>query len=346
MATIRDVADAAGLPIPTVARILRGETKGRWASARERTARVLKLAQELGYRPNLAAKAVATGKTHAITLVITTGPTGKSTLHESLVRNLASTLEARHYHLNMAIFSEDELLSEEALPHFLQASYSDGFLINFNKNIPPELPACLERQSLPWLWLNYKYSHNAVYPDDFMAGQTAARYLLDLGHRQVAYFNAFHTPADAHYSEYDRQDGFCACVQETTGVSARLIQPLREKKRDGLVGHLYTILQAPDRPTAICTYSETSASIVIAAAFAAGLKIPDDLSIITFGEKEAFCALPLTAVRIPLGELGQDAVSILLQRIENPQTAPQPSRVLPVKDIIYPGSSVAPPPGC
>jgi DNA-binding LacI/PurR family transcriptional regulator len=178
-----------------------------------------------------------------------------------------------------------------------------------------------------------------VHYDDLKAGREATEVLIARGHRKIAYvdFTRFHEQPDSHYSRVDRHAGYVQVMQQ-----AGLIATPREQFA-GVAGKarlqtLIQLFQSPNRPTAIITYDGPER--VLLAAAMAGLRVPEDLSIISFDEElpigslaedgENYVGLSVASLRLPTSEAGQLAVELLLKKIENPGSTFKP-HVLPLR---------------
>ena len=162
-----------------------------------------------------------------------------------------------------------------------------------------------------------------VVSDDEASGRTATEHLIALGHRRIGYM------ATSPYvtSIANRFSGYAASLQRHgLEVDDRLILHSlreafsdtypRESREDG--ARLQTYLRSADRPSAVVTSNDYVALRVAFAAESAGLRVPDDLAIVSCGwggKMGAYARVPLTSVIQPLMEIGRQATHILLDRI-------------------------------
>lgn len=175
---------------------------------------------------------------------------------------------------------------------------------------------------------------DSVAPDNVQIGYQATRHLLDLGHRRIAHFG---------FSDYVtgrmRLEGYQLAMSEaelptrfieipeqltTSGQgiddeapSARIAAPARELARD--------LLQAADRPTAIFGFNDIVAMGVYKAAREVGLRLPQDLSLISVDNLPTMShfEVPLTTFALPGREIGRRAANLLLRRIAGDEIRPQ-----------------------
>ena len=150
----------------------------------------------------------------------------------------------------------------------------------------------------------------SVGATNWNGGVVAARHLLELGHRRIAVISG---PSE-YLVARARLEG-CRTALETAGVSLdqRLVRSGRLQFQDGL-RLAEDLLGQPVRPTAVLCGNDLQALGVYEAARQAGLRIPDDLSVIGFDDIAVarWCAPPLTTVKQPFAEMGEMAAQILL----------------------------------
>ena len=179
----------------------------------------------------------------------------------------------------------------------------------------------------------------SVGATNWSGGVTAARHLVELGHRRIAVISG---PTD-YLCARARLEA-CRAALDTAGVplDSRLVRTGRFRFEAGL--HLAgELLSLPDRPTAVLCGDDVQALGVYEAARRAGLRIPDDLSVVGFDDiaSAEYCPPPLTTVRQPFAEMGEAAASMLLTLAAGhslPQTRMELATTLVVR------ASTAPPP--
>ena len=327
MATMKDIAERAGVSRTTVGFVLANRTDIRISEATRR--RVLSVADELRFRPNHSARAMQSGRFGMVSLLLST-IRSRSILPPRLLDGIHEALAARDLHLVVTKLPDEKLASSGFVPKILRESLSDGLLVNYNSEVPPALENLIGEHEIPAVWLNVKRATDAVHPDDYGMGHEAGRRLWDAGHRRVAFVDYGLT---AHYSSEDRRDGLQSfwaerglahaftCFYATHHVSheervAECIRWLRE---------------ANPRPTAALLYSHHMIPFVMVAAQSLGLRVPEDLSLMVVDQSHTFqFGLRFDTFVLPEFEMGEAAVEMLLARIENPSVA-LPSRSFPAQ---------------
>ena len=334
--TLKRIAEHCGLSLPTVGAILGGRAHLFRSTTVERVQRA---AEELGYRPNSAAKVMRSGRFGCAALVLSDDP-WRSVLFRPQIAGMDQALTAAGMHLVHAIIPERPLREQGRMPKIIGELMADGLIINYNTGIPEALERVISRHRLPAIWTNVKRAANCVFPDDEGAGWTATEECLARGHRRIAYLDYCHAEAqpDQHYSAADRRAGYVRSMR-AAGLHARLISSRDQLPSDAWLPAVRAWMSAADRPTAVVGYSGREASTVLYAAALLGLSVPSDLSIVAIDDDPVdSCGVTLATVTLPRFDLGQVAVEQLLQRIARP-TRSLPPRCLPVR--CSPGRSIA-----
>jgi LacI family transcriptional regulator len=303
-ATLLQVAQRAGVSRSTASFVLAGRHADMRISEDARQ-RVLRAAQELDYRPNLMARSLRTKVTRTVALIsdtLASDPYAGAALHGSLAAAVA------HGHLLFIGETEgDPVVEEKLISDFLDRQvdafiYASMFtryvrLPRLLNDRPVVLLNCLTRAASP---------HHAVIPDEHAAGVTAARTLLDAGHR-----GGIHLVGNASARVF-------AARERLAGIGsagARLAAPIEcdwwpesayeavsRALRDGLA------------PRALICLNDRIALGAYQALRAAGRTIPDEVSVISFDDSDlaAWLRPQLTSISLPHYELGWQAVETLL----------------------------------
>lgn len=339
--TIKQVAARSGLSVPTVSHVL----SGRGDTYREATRRrVMQAAQDLGYRPNGFARAIRSGRFNAVALLLST-TSHRSSVFVDMLDGIQDALIAQEMRLTLAKLPDEKLTRRGHVPRVLREWSCDGLLINYNTAIPQALIEQIADYGVASIWINSKQQADCVYPNDFDAGRRATRRLLELGHRRIAWVcYAPHSPDNlgpAHYSVADRRAGYLDAMHHA-GLTPQCIDQVVPPAQRAAYSQGW--LEQPDRPTAIVTYSAEMAwpALYVATAHL-GLKVPRDLSAITFEESLATeMGLAVDTLLIPEYAVGHTATQMLLEKIKAPDYRLPPQ---PLPFGFEPGASCAPPPG-
>jgi LacI family transcriptional regulator len=349
--TAGDIAARLGLAPTTVHHVLAGRGD-RVRIKAETQRRVLDAARELGYRPNASAKAISTGRFGSAALL---QATRINALPAGLLGGITKALEANGMHLSVAQLPREAEDDPRFFPKIIRELTADGLLVNQSLGIGPEVVEAVRAQRIPTVWINARRDSDCVHPDDFGAGRMAAEHLLELGHRRIVFVN-LRPPAplvgtEMHYSEADRYGGYAAAMKDAglTPQPPILLPPVptnrAEAMEDARADEMERMLRetpAAQRPTALVSYGLNSALPVLIGAARAGLSVPRDLSLIIFHDGiDQLVGVPVTAVQHSTGQMGEEAVKMLLEKIADPETV-LPPRAL--SWMLFPGGTCAPPP--
>ena len=332
--TLADLAGLANVSRMTVSEVLRGV--GRASPATRQ--RILRLAQEKGYRPNASARAVRTGRCGSIALLASTLP-NRTVLPSMLSDGVFNTLAQHDLYLTLVRLTDELLTDDTYVPRILREWACDGLLISYALNVPPRMIDLIEKYHIPSIWMNLNRTSDCVYADDLGAARAATRKLIDLGHHKVAYADYQYGRGGLdHYSAVDRQQGYELEMKAAglTPVILRDIDPLRSDHyvappdfRGGR--RLYYSLQwlsQKDRPTAVLTYGHETAIPIMLAAERLGLHLGAEFAMITFGDEPLWItSLACTTMTLLNEDLGRQAVAMLVEKIANPQRRLLPQKV-------------------
>lgn len=321
MVTIEKIARASGVSPSTVSHVLGRRSHLFRAETRDK---VMLTAESLGYRPNAAAKAVATGRFGGIALLLSTQQY-RSSLPGGLLWGINAGLVDRDLQLSLAMLPDEKLTNEGFVPKLLRQLSADGLLVNYTDHIPSQMLDLIGRYKIPSVWINAKQPADCVHPDDFAAGRAATEHLLARGHRQIAYadfLHTIHTPeAACHYSVLDRRAGYVAAMVDA-GLTPRLLLRSEREPTDEPSRIARAALSGPDRITAVVGYAIPSLNAIASEAEAIGLRVPADLSAITFNNGPATLGYrPATTLLVPDEAVGRIAVEMLNEKIDNPAIA-------------------------
>ncbi len=342
-ATLGEIARRSRVSRATAARILSSDVEYRRPVYARRAKRIRRLAAELGYRPNAAAKAISTGRFSNVGLLMGTFYE-RSNFTRELLRGIHDALAEEGTHLTLTFLSDEQLADDTCLPKFLREQMVDGLLINYTHGIPPHMREAIAGAALPVVWVNVKRLNDCVYPDDLDAGGRAVRYLVEHGHRRIAFADFVHGPENefvSHYSALDRREG-CAATMRQAGLAPRLLGGRRRLSGPEATRLATAALRDPAPPTACVCQSPRDAALLHLAASGAGIGVPEGLSLITFGgERLNESLLEWTRLVEPREAAGRAAAEMLLERIDHPEQA------CPARTVAYgliAGESTAGPP--
>lgn len=319
-ATLQAIAKESGMSVMTVSRVLNGKHEAQSAKALERAHKIRHIADEMGYRPNAAAKAMLKGRFSAVGVILSTDEKCNQ-FNAMRLAGMSHHLAAHQLGLVVRTLNESQFNDKNYVASMLKQLMVDGVVVGLYRGIPQGFAQLIERYRIPVVWINTPQKHECVCPDDLDGARQLTEHLIELGHQRIAFYRPTADVSEAynHYSLTDRWDGYVQAMQ-VAGLKPIAIQSKSVIFCRDRSFFLKEQLQDENRPTAMIAYRAGDAASIYRAASMLGLKIPDDLSLIafldhplSFGE-----ALGLTGVALPEFEIGAQAVKILLQTIENP----------------------------
>lgn len=332
--TVKTVAEHAGYSVPAVYLAISG--KGRLS--REARQKILDSANELGFRPNAAARAISQGRFNAVGLL---GSYDDRFTPVSMRVLIGAQREAarRDMQLTLALLHDDALASDQRMPKILRELSVDGLLLNYIADAPVGMVELIERLSLPAIWLNTKGEHDCIHPDDLDGARRGTEHLLQLGHRRVAYVCA---DVNRHYSVADRREGYLQAMR-AAGLEPRVIEATETLSPSDRQAWVASWLRGADRPTAVLVYEHDLGMAIRWQAHHRGLRVPGDLSVMYISEQtDRTAGVEPTMMRLPQYQIGREAVEMVLKRVANPRRH-LPTRAVPL--TLVPGATAGPPAG-
>jgi len=310
MATLNDVAAAAGVSVSAVSRVLADSPTARVSDATR--GRIKAAAKELGYRPNFAARALKSSVTRVVGLVI---PDLTNALFTEVVGGVESTAEAKGY-MTLLARAEGIGASESKVSRLIGEGRVDGVILQVDESMSQDEFQRLVDANLPLIFVNSAHRGHAgsVCFDDAAAAELATRHLLDLGHRRIGLVGGLRTTETARR----RHEGYVRALGRAgVGPSDELATWTGYQPGQGAEG-LRQLMALPEPPSAVVVSNINAALGALAAARQLEIHVPEDLSIISLHDSWTAETTwpPLTTVRLPWAELGAAAVEQLMSRIE------------------------------
>ncbi len=329
--TSKEVAARAGVSQSAVSRVF---TPG--ASVSEKTAKkVRKASAELGYRPNVLARSLITGKSRIVALVVAYL---ENQFYPEAIEKLSNALQAKGYHALMFMASDEGASTDTVIGELLD--YQVDGIVTASVGLSSTLTERCEAAGIPIVMFNRQQDDDrlsCVKSDNVAGGRKVADLLLRTGHRKIGYIAGW----EGASTQRDREVGFLMGLAEGG-------QTLHSRG-DGMFRHdaasaaARAMFGGADRPDAVFVANDHMAFAVMdVLRYELGLRVPEDVAVVGYDDVQlaAWPAYNLTTVRQPSNRMVAETVDILLTRIDNPDA--EPRRVAIDGPLIVRGSTRKP----
>jgi LacI family transcriptional regulator len=325
--TLEDIARMSGVSRSTVSRVINGEPNVN-ESTRLKVDKVIK---EFNFQPNLAARSLAAGQTRILGLIIPVGVSAIFTdpFFPMLMQSISSTCNQKDYSI-MFWLAEPEF-ERRAIHQVLYNGLIDGVIVSSMHLSDPIIETLCERK-LPFVTVGRNPTSprtSYVDADNYNGAREAMRHLMRLGRKRIATISG---PMNTIVG-VDRLKGYRDALKEH-GLSYIPELVVEGDFSDG-GGYYATQLLIHHHPDAILAASDAMALAAMRALQEAGLKVPEDVAVIGFDDitLAARAVPPLTTIRQPIGAMGAEAVTMLIDMIDHPSGEPH-RVVLPTELVI------------
>ena len=334
--TIKDIAKAAGVSHPTVSRAL-NDHPGISTATKER---IKKLAEEMGYVPNASARGLKTSRSRALGVIMRQID---DPFWSEVLDGVDSVLHPAGYSLFIASTHMERQREKDVVQAMVQRGV-DGVIL-LAPQFSDEQCHMLKNYGLPMVMVNNEGAGDCkylIYNDDIYGARLVTHYLIDLGHRRIAYLGN----RMGGMTDTNRLAGFSAEMQDA-GLEIRdeyIYQVPAGNPAGGREGAEY-LMTLREFPTAIVCYNDFLAAGVFNLLLEKGLRIPEDVSITGFDNISiaAYLTPPLTTLHQFKFEMGRGAAEMMLEvLIKKQQKEEQYSdRSVSIKGILYIRESTA-----
>jgi LacI family transcriptional regulator len=315
--TIQDIARLANVSTGTVSRVLNNKPDVDPAT-RER---ILRIVEERGYVPSITAAGLAVGRNRLISVLV---PALTWPLVSELMGSVAEIVDLTSYEIVLYSIgtSNHERDCGKIIDRILATKLTAGLLAVFPGQSVQHLNE-LRKQGFPVVLVDDQNPPLSGIPwvgaDNRRGAYEATRYLIQQGHRRVAYIQG---PMKYKVS-HDRYQGYCDALNEA-GIELELnLVQNGDFMPAGGRNCARSLFELPDseRPSAIFAGSDLMAYGVLSAAEEFGLRVPDDISLIGFDDNPSSAHMrpALTTVRQPFTDMGKHAIELLFSLIEQAQ---------------------------
>jgi len=332
--TIIDVARVAGVSKSTVANVFSGATG---IPIQETTRqRVLDAAARLGYRKNGLAAAFSSGRTHTVGILLPLHHLrATSRIYRTYGQDVFMAVFDAACRADLRVTSIPNLEREPTLAELADRRI-DGLIMASVRS--PELVNAVMEVGLPCVEIGSGVGSYLIHPDNEGGAALAVAHLVELGHRRIAHFRG---PAvSGYYASERRYEGFIAACQ-AHGLDPKECPVVAT--RTGVAEALH--LPAGKRPTAVFCFNDSQANEVLDVAADAGLRVPEDVSVVGFDNSvvSELTRPGLTTIDNAL-DAQADAAIAVLRTLWTPDSAASPASPVRIPTHLVVRKSTAPAP--
>lgn len=314
MATMNDVARAAGVSTSTVSYVLSGKR----TISPDTRAQVLAAIEKLGYSPHAGARALASNRSNVLGLMVPL----REDVNVSVVMQFVSAVvtTARTFEQDVLLLTQDDVAG---IDRVLSQSIVDGMIMMDIEAKDPRVPL-LAKMRKPAVLIGLPDDAQGLSCVDFdfaAASKVAVRHLVELGHQRLALIGSPQASLERHATYADRvRSGFEAAAL-TAGVdfSSRACEPTAA----ALAQALQELLTGPAAATGLVVHNEFLLPMLRDTLTEMGLNVPADISVVAIAPTDVAMAstAPWTAVSIPAHDIGRTAVEMVMERMHTEKPA-------------------------
>jgi LacI family transcriptional regulator len=338
-ATIKDVANAAGVSVTTVSNVLNGRTE---AMTSETLLRIQQTIRQLNYRPSQVARSLVTQQTSTIGVIITEIDTP---LFFQTLNDIETVARKADHNILLATTTHN-LADEPQVFDLLLEKQVDGIILlsisvltekNYLADLPTSIPPIvLINRAVP-----FTGRFDQINFDHVQGMVNALDHLVSLGHRRIAHLIGPQTRASTH----ERLKGYrLGLKKHNLSFDENLVRPGNYNHSPAAWEQsTLELLAVSPRPTAIIAANDRVAAIALRTVQNAGLRVPNDISIVGIDD-QPFCTYlnpTLTTVQLPIIEGSRTATKLLLELISGQRSVAQ-HIVLPCPLIVRESTGIAP----
>ncbi len=320
---MKDIARDLGVSVVTVSKVLRNHEDISY----ETRQRVLKRMKELDYQPNLAARALVTGRTLSIGLVV---PDLVYPFFSEMAKGLSSELRTKGYGLLISSSEEDQQLERQEIDQLLARSVDA--LIIASTQLTVESFRRIEEGKRPYVLVDRCFvglPANFVGVDDEEVGRLATEHLISVGCRRIAHIRGSEVSTSLGRLAGYRQ----AMVRHGLEIPAGYIQTSGAGDAAGdISGHeaMLRLLSLEPRPDGVFCVNDPTAVGALKAILDSGLRVPHDIAVIGCGNVRhaELMRVPLSSVDQDSAGIGRQAAALALGLLQSKGERPRPKTIL------------------
>jgi DNA-binding LacI/PurR family transcriptional regulator len=304
---LEDIAKETGFSISTVSRVLSNSNYPVSGQIREK---VLRVAETMGYEPNIAARSLRTDRTNTIGIIV---DDLLSPFTPPIVRGIQDYLHKNGF-LSLIVNSDWDPDQEQAAIKTLLSRPVDGIIfVEYSHQTTSEALASSHK---PHVFVHRLFGSpikNSVVPDDYYGASLATGHLIRLNHRRIGYING---PENWHTCRARLSGYRDTLASHHLAFDSTLVEPGDWEMESGYAA-AKNLLELAERPTAIFAANDAMALGAIYAIQDSGLNVPEDVAVVGYDNRNFTKTVRprITTVSLPVIEMGGVAAELLLKQI-------------------------------
>jgi LacI family transcriptional regulator len=314
MAVVRmkDIARELGVSVVTVSKALRNHDD----ISEETRARVLQRMRDLNYQPNLAARALVTGRSLIVGFVV---PGLLHSFFGEVAKGLTNVFRKKGYGLVIATSEEDPELERQEIEQLL-ARRVDALIVASTQANHASFER-IEEQNVPYVLIDRRIDRlnaNFVGVDDQAVGLMATEHLIHCGCRRIAFLYGLGlSPAQGRLEGYKRALEKHRLVSRPEYI--RTLDEIGDATDDAAYAAMKELLALDEPPDGVYCFNDPSALNAMKAVLDAGLRIPEDVALVGSGNirHADFLRVPLTTIDLNSIAIGERAAKLALSLMES-----------------------------
>lgn len=331
--SLKTIANRLGISISTVSRALKNHP-----DIKDETKKaVIQLAEELEYEPNHLAFQLLKRKSNAIGVIV---PKISYPLYADAISGMEAVAEAEGYQLLICQSNEDYQKEIKQI-NSLIASRVSGIILSVSAHTTQyDHLLRIQSRNIPFVLFNRDCEQvicSKVLIDNHKAAFEAVNHLLSTGKQRIAFLGG---PPHLQISQRREQGYRDALTRAGHGLDQELIHHV-EFRKEAIIHTISKLLNGPQPPDALLTYSDQIAQRALVMARQRGLRIPQDLAVIGFNDEpvDELLEPSLSSVRQPAYEMGTEAARLIFRELNSTKFAYE--KIILESKLIPRGSTVA-----
>jgi len=318
-ATLKDVAALARVSLTTASHALNGKTVNE-----ETRKRVLDAAKKLRYHTSSIGRNLIKNSSNTIGMLIINSKQSRDmteaiSYYYGMIKGVLAGIQQHGYVFNFEVVYWEDIENSDYMEKKVYGRSLDGMILIPQFMHYYSFLSTLDEEQFPYVIINPSIGIKAqsrVVVDNYKGGYLAAEHLLQSGHEKLAFING---PGN-HYDAHQREKGFLSGLLERGVKYDRKNVIYSDFTNEGGYEAMKQILAncRGDLPTAVFCANDYMASGAMAAIYDAGLKVPEDISIVGYDDIDVARAIypKLTTIKSPVKDIGFQAAERVLRLIE------------------------------